>query len=282
MISKILMQKTRDKQEDYVVELIKKQLPKGWTYINYCNGEEKQYFKNNPLKEFPNIFKQWEKMPTTSHQADLFRYYFLYINGGVVLDGDAMIYDNIENIIQDFSFFSVKSIMLNTLCNGIMGSSAKNPIIYSCLKNAYEITDISVFNNNYHLLCSYLYDTVMNNNYNFKIKLFNEYYHIVGESGKTVNDNNNIIFIHYYKYKIIPTNINLNNDDIIVDIGTSNIPIKIITLHRSFNNPIFKVKDHNFNDNFSFDFFYNHLIVKRIDASYGWGHSHKVQIIENK
>jgi len=52
------MQKTRHKQEDYVIDLIKKQLPKGWHYINYCNGEEEQYFKDNPLEEFPNIFNQ--------------------------------------------------------------------------------------------------------------------------------------------------------------------------------------------------------------------------------
>jgi hypothetical protein len=118
----------------------------------------------------------------------------------------------------------------------------------------------------------------MNNTYDFKIKLFNEYYHIVGESGKTVNDNNDILFIHYYKYKIIPKNINNDN---IINIGTSNIPIKIITLHKSFNNPIIKLKDHTFNDKFTFEFFNNHLIVKRIDAPFGWGHPHEIHIIEN-
>jgi hypothetical protein len=63
MISKILMQKTKFKQEDYVIDLIKKQLPEGWVYINYCNGEEEQYFKDNPLEEFPNIVNQWNKIP---------------------------------------------------------------------------------------------------------------------------------------------------------------------------------------------------------------------------
>ena len=277
MISKILMQKTRDKQEDYVIELFKNQLPEGWVYINYCNGEEEQYFKDNPLEEFPDIFKQWNKMPTTAHQADLFRYYFLYINGGVVLDGDAMVYDNIENIVQDFSFFSVLSIMSKTLCNGIMGCSPKNPIIYSCLKNAYEINDMSIFQGKYHLLCSYLYDTVMNNTYDFKIKLFKE----INCNGyaKTLNDDDKTIVIHYYKYKIIPKNINDNNN--LINIGPSNIPIKIITLYKSYNNPIFELKEHNYDDRFSFEIFYNNLIVKRIDGHYGWGHNHEVYITEN-
>ena len=271
------MQKTREKQEDYVIELFKKQLPEGWVYINYCNGEEEQYFKDNPLEEFPNIFNQWNKMPTAAHQADLFRYYFLYINGGVVLDGDAMVYDNIENIVQDFSFFSVLSIMSKTLCNGIMGCSSKNPIIYSCLKNTYEINDISIFQGNYHLLCSYLYDTVMNNTYDFKIKLFKE----INCNGyaKTLNDDDNTIVIHYYKYKIIPKNINNNNN--LINIGSSNMPIKIITLYKSYNNPIFELKEHNYHDKFSFEIFYNNLIVKRIDGHYGWGHNHQVYITEN-
>jgi hypothetical protein len=276
MISKILMQKTREKQEDYVIDLFKKQLSEEWVYINYCNGEEEKYFKDNPLEEFPNIFKQWQKMPTAAHQADLFRYYFLYINGGVILDGDAMLYDNIENIVQDCSFFSVKSIMSKTLCNGIMGCSVKNPIVYACLKHAYEINDMSVFMNKYHLLGAYLYDTVMNNTYDFKIKLFREF-NCKGYA-KTLNDNDKIIFIHYYQYKIIPKNI---NDNTIINIGSSNIPIKIITLYKSYSNPVFKIKEHNYDDKFSFEIFHNNLIIKRIDSHYGWGHNHEVYISEN-
>ena len=283
MISKIFMQKTRVRQENYVIELIKKQLPEGWVYVNYCNGEEKQYFKDNPLEEFPDIFNQWKKMPSPAHQADLFRYYFLYINGGVFLDGDAMIYDNIENIIQDNSFFSVLSIMPKSIFNGAIGTSPKNPIIYSSLKYVYDINDMSIFMNKYHLLCENLYDTVMNNTYDFKIKLFKEYYNTVGESAKTLNDNNDIIFIHYYKYKIIPKNINNdNNDNDIIDIGTSNIPVKIISLHKSFNNPIITLKTNGYNDDFTFEFCYNHLIVKRKDCPYGWGHPHKIHITESK
>ena len=277
MISKILMQKTREKQEDYVIELIKKQLPEGWVYINYCNGEEEHYFKDNPLEEFPDIFNQWNKMPSVVHQADLFRYYFLYINGGVFLDGDAMVYDNIENIIQDTTFMSVISIMPNSLFNGVIGTSPKNPIIYSCLKNAYEIIDMSIFHGRYHLLCEYLYDTVMNNTYDFKIKLFKE----INCNGyaKTLNDDDKIIFIHYHKYKIIPKNINDNNN--LINIGSSNMPIKIITLYKSYNNPIFELKEHNYDDRFSFEIFYNNLIVKRMDGHYGWGHNHEVYITEN-
>lgn len=275
MISKILMQKTGSKQESYVVELIKKQLPEDWIYINYCNGEEEQYFKDHPLEEFPNIFNQWNKMPTQVHKADLFRYYFLYINGGVFLDGDAMLYDNIENIIQDSSFMSVISIMPNSLFNGVIGVSPKNPIMYNSLKYAYEINDMSVFHGKYHLLCENIYDIVMKNKYDFKIKLFKE----INSDGyaKTLNDDDKIIFVHYYRNKIIPENI---NEDNIINIGSSNIPIKIIILNKYYNNPVFEIKKHSFNDTFSFEIYYNYLIVKRTDSLYGWGYHHEVYITE--
>jgi len=275
MISKILMQKTCNKQESYVIELIKNNLPKGWVYINYCNGEEEKYFKDHPLEEFPNIFNQWNKMPTQAHKADLFRYYFLYINGGVFLDGDAMLYDNIENIIQNSSFMSVISIMPNSLFNGVIGVSPKNPIMYNSLKYAYEINDMCVFNNNYHLLCENIYSIVMKNNYDFEIKLYKE----ISCNGyaKTLNDDNKIIFIHYYKNKIIPENINENN---LINIGPSDIPIKIIKLNRYYNNPIIEIKKHDFSDTFSFEIYYNYLIVKRVDSTYGWGNNHEVYITE--
>jgi len=214
-------------------------------------------------------------MPTAAHQADLFRYYFLYINGGVFLDGDAMLYDNIENIVKDYSFVSVLSVMPKSLFNGAIGCSPKNPIIYSSLKYTYEINDMSIFMNRYHLLCEYLYDTVMNNTYDFKINLFREFN--CNGYAKTLNDEDKIIFIHYYKYKIIPKNIEGSN---IINIGCSNIPIKIITLHKSYNNPVFEIKKHNFSDTFTFEIFYNQLIVKRTDAHYGWGYNHEVYITE--
>ena len=41
-------------------------------------------------------------MPIGAHKADLFRYYYLYINGGVYIDSDLMITTNIENIILNY------------------------------------------------------------------------------------------------------------------------------------------------------------------------------------
>lgn len=272
------MQKTAIKQEEYVIDLIKKQLPNDWTYINYCNEEEEEFFRQNPLDEFPDIINKFRNLQCQSHKADLFRTYYLYLYGGFVLDGDAMIYDNIENIVKDYSFVSVLSIMPNTLCNGIMGSSPKNPIIYENLIYIYNV-DISKLSKSYHLFCGNLFDISKINESNVNLKLYNESNYDCGVSAKTVDDNDKIICVHYYKYKIIPRDA-FNKDNIIV-IGSSPIPVKIITLYKSFNNPKFNLSLHSYSDDFVFEIHHNILIVKRIDLSYGWGHNHTVEIIEN-
>jgi mannosyltransferase OCH1-like enzyme len=147
-ISKIIMQKTAKKQEEYIVNQIKSKIPNDWSYVNYCNGEEELFFNQNPLNEFPDIIKKWKQMPCQPHKADLFRYYYLYIYGGFFLDGDAMIYDNIENIINNNNFVTAIGLDMSTLCNGYIGTFPKNPIIYEALKYAYYI-DVSKFMNNY-------------------------------------------------------------------------------------------------------------------------------------
>jgi len=48
MISKILLQKSKEKIEDHIVEMIASNLTEEWNYINYVNGEEVKFF--TPLK----------------------------------------------------------------------------------------------------------------------------------------------------------------------------------------------------------------------------------------
>jgi len=277
MISKIIMQKTRDRQPQYVVDMIKSHMPSDWKYVNYINGEEEQFFRENPLDEFPDIINRFRIMPTPAHQADLFRFYYLYLYGGVTLDGDAMLYEDIEYIAQDYSFFSVVGLDVSVLCNGLMGASPNNIIVYNSLKYAYSV-DISKFMNNYALLCKYLSSMVINKNLDFKYILYKEFDYVRGESAKSIDSTGKTLFIHYYKYKIIPKDLNTVEHTIVI--GQSDKPVKLVVLDRQYINPTFILNEHSFNDRFSFEIFHNILIVKRIDAHYGWGVEHSVIIRE--
>lgn len=199
-IPKIIFQTSKTKPEQYVIDKISEKC-NDWKYTHYDDVEAIQFFDENYIEEFKDIISKFNKMPSGAHKADLFRYYHLYITGGVFIDSDAMIEMNIENIIKDYNFFSVYSIMPNTIFQGFIGSNPKNEIIYEALCDAYNI-NIEELSSYYHLLCHNLFNIIKNkssdNIHLYKEKLYNQI------SAVTVNDNNEIILTHYWKHKIIP------------------------------------------------------------------------------
>jgi len=153
----------------------------------------------NPEAEFPFVLNKFTKMRFGSHKADLFRYYYLYQNGGVFLDSDAMIECNIENIVGHYELFSVKSYIDGTIFQGFIGCIPRHPVLYKALKDAYEI-DIDVLTKNYHLLTENMWRFFSESeNYKLYRELESD-----GEKAVTIDDNGSPILIHYWKTKVIP------------------------------------------------------------------------------
>lgn len=84
---------------------------KDYVYNHFNDKEIIQFFISHPLSEFPNIINKFNHFTKGQHKADIFRYYYLYINGGIFLDSDAMIEVDIETIIDDYDSIFVKSFM---------------------------------------------------------------------------------------------------------------------------------------------------------------------------
>jgi len=202
MISKILFQKSKNKVDDYIVNMIKSNLLEEWKYINFVNGDEVKYFTDNPLDEFPDIIKVFNSIVKQQHKADLFRYYYLYINGGVYLDSDAMIHDNITNIIKEYDFVSVLSTVPSVIFNGFIASVPKHPIMYEALKDMYTMNKrLLDFDNNYFASGRLLYTLVTTSKYE-NIYLYNEV--MVKGIGYTYDKDRMCLITHYPITKIIP------------------------------------------------------------------------------
>jgi hypothetical protein len=125
----------------------------GWDYKYFSDDDIISFFRNTPNEEFPDMAGKFNSFTLGEHKADLFRYYYLYMNGGVFMDSDLMIYDQLERIIGKNSFVSVWALnQKGSVFNGFLGAAPKHPILYAALKDAYKTTNEEL-HNHYHLFC---------------------------------------------------------------------------------------------------------------------------------
>jgi len=203
-IPNIIIQTSIKKPEQYIIDKILAKC-QGWEYIHFNDSEIIEFFKNNYVEEFKDIINKFNSIFHGAHKGDIFRYYYLYIKGGVYIDSDAMIETDINEIIQDYSFFTVNSGISNSIFQGFIGATPKHDIIYKALKDVYNI-NIKYLYFHYGILCSNLFQIINSENF-INIKLYNESFNETDSQNgicKTINDSNEIILIHYWKYKIIP------------------------------------------------------------------------------
>ena len=155
-IPSIFMQTSKDPPLKYVVDQIKEKT-KGWKYMHFTDKDILQFFKEHPLKEFPKVEEKFHSFEKGPHKADLFRYYFLYVKGGVFMDSDAMIEVDIGTIVKEHDFFSVDSkyISPRRVFQGFIGCVPKHPIMYAALKDMYEISNEEL--KDYPILTKHMY-----------------------------------------------------------------------------------------------------------------------------
>jgi len=211
-ISKVFFQTSKRPLNFYLQRMIKSRLTDGWVYRHFTDTDIIHYIKSHPLKELPNAVEFFQRIKGGEHKADFFRYYFLYVNGGVFMDSDAMIYETIDNIVRDFKFFSVNSsIVPGTIFQGLLGAEAGNPLIYRALKSFYSM-DLALLDNrsNYHILCKDLYTFYNENPEKDGYHLYSDIHDYSGD--KTIDENGNVLFRHYWRDKDgIPNTIKSRN-----------------------------------------------------------------------
>jgi len=204
VIPKIIVQTSRFKPEQYIVDMIKKSSI-GWEYKHFNDDEIIEFFHENPVQEFPNVIAKFFTFNYGEHRADLFRYYYLYVKGGVYIDMDAMLFENIDTIIDNAEFFTVNSSYFpGTVFQGFLGATPNNHIIYKALLDLY-ITPNSVLIREFHLLCKNLNTFIVEEiqSTNMKILLLEE---VFGNKDEAYikNKKGDLVLIHYHITKKIP------------------------------------------------------------------------------
>jgi inositol phosphorylceramide mannosyltransferase catalytic subunit len=204
-IPKVIVQTSRQKPEEYVVDMLRERSP-GWEYKHFVDDEIMEFFSENPLPEFPNVIAKFYTFNYGEHRADLFRYYYLYVKGGVYIDLDAMLEENIDDIIGNADFFTVNSSYFpGTVFQGFLGATPKNPLIYKALYDIYNIPTNNLIRE-FHVLCKNLYlfiqEEIQNREPRMNVKLLEEVYG--NNTDAHVKDGEKLVLIHYHIRKIIP------------------------------------------------------------------------------
>lgn len=189
---------------DYVTEQMKGWLDPGWEYYHFTNDSMIEYFEANPIEWCPNIVDQFWAIQAGPHRADLFRYYWLYQNGGMYLDSDIMLTVMIDRIVQDHTFISVRSVIRNTFLNGVLAATPGHPIIEAALRDAYTV-DPAQLEKDYSHFCRNLAYFIRDNGWGKDpgIRLYREREHSHGV-WETYDDDGTALLLHYQLTKIIP------------------------------------------------------------------------------
>lgn len=140
-VSRIIIQTSKEPiPEKNVTQL--KGMATGWDYKYFSDDDIISFFRDTPNEEFPDMAGKFNSFTMGEHKADLFRYYYLYMNGGVFMDSDLMAYDQLETIIGKHSFVSVWALRPEgSVFNGFLAAAPKHPILYAALKDAYNTTN---------------------------------------------------------------------------------------------------------------------------------------------
>lgn len=204
-----VMQCSKNVQPEYVVQQIISHFP-GWEYVHFDDKTMYEYMVENPCEEFPQAEKMLKFFKFGAHKTDYFRYYYLYLNGGVYLDSDLMIEKSILHDIAEYDFVTVENKRIKAAFQGLLSCDPGNQIIRESLSNLYH-KKINHFHfiHDYHAACKDMLK-IINRNTTLNIKLYQERYVILEgndyprQQAALIMDGNDILGVHYYHQKKIP------------------------------------------------------------------------------
>lgn len=200
MITKTLIQTSKEPIPNYVINQMRSWLNNDWHHVTFTNEQMRDYLINNPMEGLDHIVNKFDEF-TGAHKSDLFRYYWLYQNGGLFLDSDIMLAVPIERFVQNESFVTAQSVSSLLLCNGILGTIPKHPIMWQALIDAYN-TDAKILEDRYFQLCQNL-KQIVGNDPNVKIYQERESTNLgIFETFDQADDT--VLLYHYALHKVIP------------------------------------------------------------------------------
>lgn len=202
------MQTSRSKPPNAIVRRTVQTLGPRYTYRHLDDSEILQFFANNPVDGLEAVESRFLSLRSGEHKADLFRYYYLYVCGGVYFDIDVLLVSDLFSYIKGRDFVSVSAGNVNgALFQGFLAASPGHPVLYKAILDVCEISDQSLASD-HHILCKNLkrfLDDHLENSGAAKNSalLLSEVSHNRNVA-KSIDENGNTVLYHFWKRRFPP------------------------------------------------------------------------------
>ena len=172
-IPKIFYQSWDSELPSFILKKNLSHIPTDIEYKLFSITEMQNYLEKNWGTKFVELFKSYKKI---AHRVDLWRYCILYQKGGIYMDADCILLNDIDFMISKYQMvFVTNNRGLKNIFNGFLMTVPKNPIFKKIIK--FMLKTGTQFND-YYFNCNKLYtiiDKYININlsqhiYNKKIK----------------------------------------------------------------------------------------------------------------
>lgn len=212
-IPKIIIQTYHDKSKipDKVYMNIKKYAP-GYKHLIYDDNDCIKFlekFDNTfPKKKGFNLVDRFKSYKKGAHKADLFRYCFLYMNGGIYIDIKTELIKPIDELFkEDNTLYTVIALNKNSIYQGVIGVYPYHPIFKNLINQCISCSHLVILQN-YHIFVEFFYQELLakSSGYvlnpgkqksmeKYNIHLFQEDYRHMSECG-TPDKYGFCVFIH--------------------------------------------------------------------------------------
>ena len=152
-IPRNLMQTSKAALDSADREKIKRMIGAEISYRHFDDDAAMNFLSRHGVGELTGVLDRFQSLSAGEHKADLFRYFYLYIKGGVYLDMDVYVSGDLNDILGDAEFLSVSSVhVTKSLFQGVLAARAGHPILKRAIMDVLSISNRQL-KEDHHLLC---------------------------------------------------------------------------------------------------------------------------------
>lgn len=224
-IPKIIFQTSKNKDFKTEYEKYFETHFNDYEYYHFDDADIDKFCMENPDQNFPNIIKKIKNIKRGEHKADLFRLYFLYKRGGIYLDTDAIIYEDIKRYVDNGEEIFLYNFSENHFTNWFICAKQNSSLIFSLLTRLYH-KNLDEINTEYYSIlndASKIIKPLLSNKRD-KLNFFDEHFLFDFDGSAEMRNEECILLAKHYAITKIVAELNIDvTDKVLLSLNSLNV-----------------------------------------------------------